>query len=313
MEVPMKKLLLCVAIMCIILCGCGEGEALNDSKIEKIESEDVSSSQNEESNENTEKDIVNSETHEESDSIHKETREEYIERMNNIYSEIKEEAAKIGQDQEEILFNGVLWGSDFTSMDTELQEKDGTYLIGMLNAPVSISSRIGIRMELDARYTDFSSFDNIAGVARAKRKEMKVAGYEVEDCMLLFSAVFKDDTYILSNEDSALYAAQYTIKPVDSEAAMEDLKNKISSIYGEPDSIRDIEPYENALTTNEYIYWYGANDTVLVLSSTDSGQITISYVWLGGEELLNAALDNAEKELSESEESVYGNGNTTGL
>ena len=135
----------------------------------------------------------------------------------------------------------------------------------------------------------------------------------MSDCAMYFVGIAKDGTYILSDEDSILYAACYRIESTNIETAKEDLKTKISSVYGDPDSTREIEPYANAPITEEYIYWYGANDTVLVLSSDEGGIITISYVWLGGEELLKNALDSTENAQSEIEEGIYGYGNTSGL
>lgn len=310
----MKKKTVYVIILCVSLCGCGQNTALDDPETGKTEIvQNINVKNSEASTQNIADEVDDSVEQIANTEKNINTKEEYIQKMKDIYSEIKQEAATIGAEKPEILFHEVPWGSDLITGNKSLKEREEIDIsLGMMNTPISISFILGIRTKFDTRYTDYSGIDNIGGIAIVLNKEMKVAGYNVEDCTLLFAAIEKDGEYILTNEDSALYAARYKIKPIDCETAKEDLKTKISSIYGEPDSTKGIASSENSEEANEYIYWYGANNTVLVLSSLD-GRITISYVWLGGEELLNAALDNAEKKLSEDTESIYGNGNTDGL
>lgn len=305
----MKRIIFCSIILCVLLCGCGNDVVSTDSDENDIET--IQNSNSEESTEN----ISEEETKpSESTTERMETEEEFVERMESIYLEIKDEATRIGAQKSEILFNEIPWGSNFNDANDILQSKDGfPQTLIMLNVSKSINSMLGIWIEFDERFNNLLNSNNISGMVWSSNKELKVAGYNVDNFTLLFSAIKKGDEYILSNEDSALYAAQYTIKPVDSKSAKEDFKEKISSIYGEFDAVKEIEPLPNDSMAFEYIYWYGANDTVLVLTVNNGGTITISYVWLGGEDLLNAALDNAEKKQKEDAESVYGDGNTDGL
>lgn len=309
----MKRTTWFMMILCIILCGCE-----NAAHLDKLEAENnISSSAIISSEINSENELNNIETAD-VNTNKAESREEFIERLKNVYLDIKEEAQIIGADKTQILFNEVDWTSSFLDTKNKLQKTEDKIELSriLIPEPVSVSSMLGIPVALDDRFYDSEKYynNNVGGVARlAKRGELNVAGYEVDDCMLLFSAVSKDGIYILSEESSALYAAKYTIKPNDAKNAKNDLRDKITSIYGEPDTIREIESYANAKETNEYIYWYGSNDTVLVLYVDDYDTVHISYVWLGGEELLDAALDNAEKEQSESENDIYGNGDTSGL
>lgn len=319
----MKRTIICIATLCVMLCGCGNKSPLNDSETNNA---DIAQSDNDESinTENYTQNIPNEEISgsennsvelEENTEKHTETKEEYIESIKGTYSEIKEEVTTIGVGKTEILFNEVPWKSCLLDANSKLKDNAMELETYLIPEPISVSSRLGIwRIGLDQRLRDNDYWNsNVGGVTRPKKTKINVAGYDTEDCILLFAAVEKDGEYVLTDEDSALYAAQYTIKPVDAEVTKEDLKTKLSSIYGDPDSTRNIEPYENSPETQEYIYWYGANDTVLVLTASDSGQITISYVWLGGEELLSNALDYAEKEQQEDAEEIYGNDNTEGL
>lgn len=294
----------------VVLGGCGSPSISQEEYNKVVAERDEYKEKYEQllaENENQKSNSQEDDASEESGEEHIETYGEYLERMERIYSEIKEGAAAV-IDRKEIMFNEIPWGTNFISVKEKLSGMGG-----MVNAtPISIGNMIGIRTKIDERLSPFSNAENIGGYAYPPRKEMKVAGYDVDACMLLFLAVEKEGRYILTDEDSALYAAQYKVNPIDCEGAKEDLKEKISSLYGEPDATIDTAKY-NVNSENEYIYWYGSNDTVLSLNIDNMGDIIISYVWLGGEELLNAALDSAEKGKSEAEESIHGNGDTNGL
>ena len=71
-----------------------------------------------------------------------------------------------------------------------------------------------------------------------------------------------------------------------------------------------------------YTYWYGQNDTMLVLKSVNTendttdlyeDEIYISYVWLKGDELLLQASDTLKQEAINKEKEIYGNNSTNGL
>ena len=316
----MKKITVCAMIMCVMLSGCGtNAELLNDSeknKEENIQNNIVESEKPpQEKNENITGEVKDSVEQNENIEKHTETEEEYIERIKNTYSEIKEEVAAIGAEKPEILFNEIPWGSSYTLSKEKMKSTDRylsdlaiarTYLLTRFvcgNKPGKLSPEGQMQYIVDDKIGA-----DIGGASVVDNGDKTVAGYTIKSCSMYFIGVLKDEKYAFSEDDSALYAATYVIENSNVQSVREDLITKISSIYGEPDSTRYMEPDS---MEQEYIYWYGANDTVLVLTSNNSGKITISYVWLGGEELLNAALNSTNKK--ESEESVYGNGNTDGL
>lgn len=306
MEVSsMKRTAAFIIIICIMLCGCGENVLSENSEtIQNNNSEIVAPSE-----------VVNSVDDSastfESDIEYIETKEEYTEIMKDIYSEIKEAASTLGTEKTEVLFNKIPWGSNFEVAESKMKQIDG-YTQSVIFKGVVFTTEYFL-CGYSKNNHESEEFSDIGGITLTSFDNMNVAGYSVSDCRMCFVGILKDGENVLSDKDSMLYAAYYKIESNNTKNTKEDIKTKISSIYGEPDNTREIEPYENAQTTNEYIYWYGANNTVLVLSSDNSGRITISYVWLDGEELLNAALDNAEKNQSESQDGVYGNGDTSGL
>lgn len=305
-EITMKRMIVCIMIICAILCGCGKEMPLNDSetnKNETIQSGDVL----ENTEASTNQEVENSVEIPESNIEHAET---YTKKMETIYSEAKSEAATMGAEKTEILFNEIPWGSNFETAESKMQQIDG-YSKSRLFKGIVRTLEYFLCGDFTNNHGD-KSFAEIGGLAKASSENLIVAGYNILECRMYFSGIIKDDKNVLSDEDSVLYAAGYIIEASNTESTKEDLKTKISSIYGEPNNTRDIELYDVS-TTQEYIYWYGANDTVLVLTADGGGWIYLSYVWLGGEELLNAALDNAESAQSESENDVYGNGDTSGL
>lgn len=307
----MKRASIYIIVLCALLCGC-KGNSLSED-IEPNETETIQSNYSEEEkySESKTEEAADSMEESESDEKYIETDEEYIERLNSIYSEIKEDISVLGNKKTEILFNEIPWKSNFTQSEEKMKKNDGykngAIFKGVIHSPYYFLCGNG------KKNYEGSDYSEIGGITRTVFDEMKIAGYNVSDCAMCFVGIEKNGVYILSDEDSILYAACYTIESTNVKTTKEDLKIKISSIYGDPDKTMEIEPYANAPITEEFIYWYGANDTVLVLSSDEGGRITLSYVWLGGEELLKNALDSVENAQSESEEGIYGDGNTNGL
>lgn len=317
----MKRTTICIVTLFIMLCGCGNSTPLNDSETVNT---DIVQNEIEEKTENEEfaKDITEEDFTEEeipmdegnsTESIenaenHIESIEEYTERIKNTYSEIKDEVAAIGAEKQEILFNGIPFGSNYKSSEKKMKKIDG-YYFSILGKPIYLLSRFACGNKKDRLgrnlIEDLIETD-IGACATANIDNMNVAGYSVKSCKMYFIGVLKDGKCAFSEDDSALYAASYVIENSNVESVREDLITKISSVYGEPDSIRYMEP---DTMEQENIYWYGANDTMIVLKPRNE-QVSIQYVWLGGEELINAVL-NADKQVEEN--GVYGDGNTEGL
>lgn len=116
-----------------------------------------------------------------------------------------------------------------------------------------------------------------------------------------------------------MYAASYEFEPVNTKLMAEDLEGKLSSLYGEPSKTASNTDIWGGVVN--YTYWYGANDTLLVLCVDDKSgstwksdeEIRIVYAWREGDRLLQEASDCLEREAIASEKSKFGNGNTNGL
>ena len=135
-----------------------------------------------------------------------------------------------------------------------------------------------------------------------------------------YSYSINENKIDFDDNNTLLYGAQYEFEPQDIGSMYSDLFEKLSSVYGNPDKT------ENDTTQwgikNTYTWWYGANNTALVLRASDlsdydddleTNKIYISYVWQKGDELLKASDDTLSQMQMDSETEIYGNGSTNGL
>lgn len=248
------------------------------------------------------------------------TGEEYSPQVDEETENIEEiETDTIEEDTEkysdEILFNDIEWGTNYTNVDSVLSSLSLINISGEDYKTMSVDDIIlG-----DYKGIDFE-YDDINIIASALNGETDVAGYTTREVQLHFAYIPVDGVLDKTEENSSLYGAQYFFDTQNLQEMSQDLTNKLSSTYGESDDVKtDVDMWGNEYT---YTYWYGQNDTVVVLKTVDTtndtsgmyeDEIIISYVWLKGDELLQNASDILKQEAIDNEESVYGNESTDGL
>ncbi len=214
---------------------------------------------------------------------------------------------------QEILFMDFPWGTSFAEIDSAHPEYNMWNFSGDCYQTYSIDDIVlGSYQGIDFEYDDI----NIIGDCYY---ETEVAGYTPAEITLYFSYSIVDGVLMQTEEDSQLYGGQYVFETQNLEAMTADLIQKLSSVYGESDNyIEDDDLWGNYYT---YTYWYGENDTMVVLKTLDAeeddelyyDEITISYVWMHGDTLLQDASDYLQRIAEQEEEETYNNGNTTGL
>ncbi len=128
---------------------------------------------------------------------------------------------------------------------------------------------------------------------------IKIAGYELSGIIMRFAFVPNEDGLLIQDDQhTKLYFAQYKLCPKDLDAAYTDLTEKLSALYGEPDSVTS----ENYLVDKNYTAWEGADNTMLVLYSevypSGSKGIEIRYGTLDGDEWMQQANDALIKQES---------------
>ena len=217
--------------------------------------------------------------------------------------------------EKEILFCDVPWGTSYTKTD-ELLGELGMWSMSGENFKTMSVDDIVLR---DYKGIDFE-YSDINIISPTHNGEISVAGYMTSSVYLYFAFVPVDGVLTKTEEDSALYGAQYKFDTKNLQEMSTDLNNKLVSLYGPPQK----ENSDSDLWGNKYkyTYWYGANDTAVVLRTVDTSndstnlyedEIVISYVWLEGDRLLQEASDILKKEAIEKEAEAYGNHITDGL
>lgn len=204
---------------------------------------------------------------------------------------------------EEIKFREVEWGLPVSDVLQALSSTDIKWKNG------SVSTGRKIETQASNKWSDYYKHDCVYYIGMSS-SSLSVAGYDISDATLYFACTEKDGIITHDPADTSFYMAKYTFKPKDLQAVYDDFIVKLSSVYGEPD-----QKYTDSLIiTYNYTYWYGKNDTMVILTSDSNWEtVDISYVWSGGEELMKKADElQRQAELAE-EQSNFGTDNTDGL
>lgn len=197
-------------------------------------------------------------------------------------------------EKEEILFNNLEWGCSLAEAETS----------GMLDflqiawdeiidveKPKSVSSVIYPDESADkCELGEEGGISHKAMYVRLLNRtglEVEVAGYPIFEVDLHFAKDTKDGNLLSRKEDSIFYGAEYSFQGDFTVEMLEDLKNKLFTLYG-PASETGTE--DIVLDELEYYSWYGANDTVMVLSYYKGMKsVNLAYAWKKGDEYLKAA------------------------
>lgn len=229
-----------------------------------------------------------------------------------VKSSVKEESKQPAKT--EILFRNIPWGTSYTETDK---------LISDLNMWAIAGSGYRVYPIDDIVIDDYEGprfeYDDINIIGICNNDEISVAGYTTSDIELFFAYVPQNGVVNHSKDESALYGAYYEFEPKNLSEMAKDLKQKLTSQYGEPDKTSSRTDWMKNKYT--YTFWYGANNTEVVLREMEAAKdstlykdgIRIAYAWLEGDKLLQNACDAEKKAAEDSESSNYGNSNTDGL
>jgi len=192
------------------------------------------------------------------------------------------------QTDKEILFRDMPWGTSYSDVDRLFPEFGDVYL----RKGEEEGSPYDIRTIISTEKS--SGFENeISAKATYYENDMKVAGYPINEVEFFFAYPVMDGDVLDTDPDLKCYAARYQMIPSDLVDAEKDLKEKLSSLYGQPD-FSDVytSPYVNIT----YTIWYGANNTGVALSRREielflPSDICINYFTLDGDDWLREASD----------------------
>ena len=189
-------------------------------------------------------------------------------------------AVALAEYEEPILFRGLEWGCSYADIGEETELK----LRGLSDCE-SHSVAYTMSGGEDIPFNKGISCEAWAG-SDALDEIRQVAGHPVVNINLTFAYTPGDDGMISKEAGhTALYSAYYVLKPDDKEAAVDDLTQKLASLYGN----------DWILTTNEngmvWKTWTGANGTMVALydKGGSNNYLWIYYSFAGADDLLRNA------------------------
>ncbi|MGN0752977.1 MAG: hypothetical protein ACI4ME_00860 [Aristaeellaceae bacterium] len=124
-----------------------------------------------------------------------------------------------------------------------------------------------------------------------------VAGYPCYFGFAMFYRPVIDGRLCEDDEQAILYGAFYDLYPnsSDMESSADDLKNKLTTLYGKPET-------QNNLTT-----WHGANQVdVIMYVAKNSNHIRLSYLWWGAQEGIDEAFAHVEDDKVDNSQNYNG-------
>lgn len=214
-----------------------------------------------------------------------------------------------------MLFRDIPWGSTYRDVKNQLYEFDWYEMYSEYMQTYSVD---------DIIYGDYEGikFDN-SGFNMVSTpftiKETNVAGYSTSDIMLYFAFPVTENGLEINTEDAIFYGATYEFKPKDYDNMYEDLRSKLASLYGV--SIKTKKETDWLGIEETCNLWGVVGDVYISLrgkkvndeESLSEDTITINYAWKDGDDLLEKASWQMEKEAIEKEAVAYGNKDTSGL
>ena len=202
--------------------------------------------------------------------------------------------------QKEILFRDVPWGSDMDTTESLLGNFE-------FNRSDYQSSAGKASYYISGEY-EFSRNQGTCTQESVYARDLKVAGYDVTSIYLQYIYKFPEAIANYDNCSTALYTGTYRFECVDYELAGNDLKDKLSGLYGEPVNV--IKDGDKTLYS-----WEGANNTACAMSVTLGSYpgIELTYLTKDGDEWIDAADEAIDNSFKAQESEIYGNGDNSGL
>ena len=191
--------------------------------------------------------------------------------------------------EEQILFRGIEWGSNYNEAITDL---GGISMCDLRESEYWYSIKDYMNTE-----SGMSKYNGTLGgytyASASSLKDLSVAGYPIESLYMYFIYTPGEEGMLIKDtEHTKLVYAYYKIKPKDLEAAYDDLTTKLTSLYGDVDET----DHSTFLIDDNQNLWYGANGTMVSVVSRDynttsTKELYIKYGFAGGDDLMKASYD----------------------
>lgn len=173
-----------------------------------------------------------------------------------------------------ILFRGIEWGITLNQLKEQMELASNSTSL----PAKSVEYSLGIGQDLPVIGGEGFSINATA--------HPKVAGYQVSNIRFQFALMPNEDgtlekseygMYVTNGDRCFLFYAEYAFYFEKPAQVYEDLLNKLTEVYGEPDMTKDIP------------VWYGADETLVTIDQNRDGlgrNIHIRYGCLKGNEWL---------------------------
>ena len=208
-----------------------------------------------------------------------------------------------------ILFRGIPWGTSYAELKGQMPLDDLESGIKQAENDSLTVERI-IKTASDRTYENKKYSANIEVLKEGIDEIGEVAGYKLLGIRLYFAFVPDQDNSIVRDEEhTALYGAvYYTLGPIEvyktQEESVEDVKAKLTSLYGEPEIV------------NTRPIWHGAEGTLASVNKSASNEgVQIRYATEAGDAMLKACQDAeiAAREAAQAAKEAAFSANTNGL
>ncbi len=193
--------------------------------------------------------------------------------------------------ENEICFRGVAWGASYD--ETLKAMPDEIKFYGLQDREYWYTNEVNM---FDEGINDYykGHLGCYTYTMTSSLKDLKVAGYEIENLSLYFCYLTGEDGLLIKDEEhTALVFAYYKLEPKDHEAVYEDLITKLTSLYGDVDVTR----HDSSYISHTQNMWYGADETMVSVVKEDyptgSHYIYIKYGFSGADDLIKAAYEAA--------------------
>ena len=233
----------------------------------------------------------------------------------------------------ELLFREIPWGSNVEAVNKKMK-KDGIN-IHLLDPSVAAAYRIEnlVAPFTYGMYDLYLSEAGISSYATVDSMKSKVGGYKVESAVLYFVYRPDDSKIVRDDKHAALCAGSYFFNVVDADGVFEDLKEKLSSVYGMcscaggPNILEQFFGATSYFWTSydieEYFAIWETADSYLALrkqkpaTETDAlfgaNGVAIVYISKDMDRWLEESYQVTKEMSAESEQSSFGNGEIDGL
>ncbi len=194
-------------------------------------------------------------------------------------------APALAETEKEILFRGMEWGGPY-GKHIEAFPPDISFVKEESNNEYKPTELL---KDYSGNLQSYKN-ENLGFYISCKNGTLEVAGFPVESVILSYIYKTDENGLLIRDVENACFTdAMYYIDIEHDKLAFEDITEKLTTLYGEP----DYEYTYNIIQFYDFKVWYGANGTMVGLQYysgiMDTSDLTIRYTFKGADNLVEEA------------------------